>query len=94
MSLLLPEGVDHLADLPHPLFHAIQLALHFLKFDELEEDERPPRNIWLDGQEMSAHWAQVKRRREEKYGGKDGSSDVHDDPGGYTDNPAAKDLMR
>jgi hypothetical protein len=86
--------VDHLADLPHPLFDAIRLALYFLSFDELDSDERPPRRIWMDADAMRDWWAHVKRLREEKYGKSDSSSDLEDDPGGYTSNAAAKDLMR
>lgn len=68
MSLLLPDGVDHLADLPAPLFDAIRRALGFLTFDELPKDERPPRSIWMDGEELSKWFKAVERRRAEKYG--------------------------
>lgn len=66
VSSLFPPGVHHIWDLPHPLFHAIRLALGWLKFEELPEEERPPKSIWLDEERMNAWWAEVKRAREEK----------------------------
>lgn len=89
MSLLLPEGIDRLDDLPYTLWNAIRVALGFLNFDELPKDERPPRDIWLDGDEMRKHWTAVERRREEKYG------TSSEDGGGTTKrNRAADDLIR
>lgn len=43
----------------------------FLSFDELPEDERPPRRIWLDGDAMKNWMDEVKRKREAKAKGKD-----------------------
>lgn len=71
MSHLLPDGIDHLADLPHTLFNAIRMAFGFLSFDELPKDEKPPRKIWLDGDEMKKWWKAVERKRKAKYGGDD-----------------------
>lgn len=50
------------------MFNAIRQALAWLTFDELPDDERPPRKIWLNGDKMTEWFAAVKRRREEKYG--------------------------
>jgi hypothetical protein len=88
VSALLPEGIEKLHDIPSAMFDAIRMALGFLHFDELPKDERPPRRIWLDPDEMRAHWAKVERIRKEKYGGDD------DDEGDWEDNAAAKDLIR
>lgn len=85
---LFPEGIEKLTDLPHTLFTAIQTALTFLSFDELEEDERPPKRIWLDGEAMKDWFREVKRKRKEKYGG-DGHQPI-DDP---VQNAAAKGLI-
>lgn len=73
------------------MFDAIRLAAIFLSFEELPEDERPDRAIWLDGPALTAWFAEVKRRREEKY-----SSDGHgwdksiEDP---VENQAARGLI-
>lgn len=50
------------------MFNAIRQALAFLTFDELPDDERPPRSIWLKQDELKKWFAAVRRRREEKYG--------------------------
>jgi hypothetical protein len=57
-------------DCPHTLFTAIRVALMVISFDELPEDERPARRIWLDNDRLEAWFKEVKRRRDEKYGGK------------------------
>lgn len=68
VSLLLPSGIDHIADLPLNMFNALRQALGFLTFEELPKDERPPRRIWLKPDELRAWFSEVERRREEKYG--------------------------
>lgn len=68
MSVLFPEGVKSIVDLPWMLFEAIVNGLQFLKFEELPEDETPERSIWLDPERMSQHFRAVKKRREEKWG--------------------------
>lgn len=68
MSLLLPAGVNGLADCPYTLHEAILQALHFLGFEELPIEDRPPRKIWLDGKKLEQWWADRTRAREEKYG--------------------------
>lgn len=47
------------------------MGLGFLSFDELPEEDRPPRRIWLEPDLMKAHWAEVKRAHKAKYGSKD-----------------------
>lgn len=70
MSSLLPEGIESLTDCPHHLADAISKGLLFLSFmEELPDDERPPRRIWLNPGKLKEHFAAVKKRREEKYGG-------------------------
>lgn len=78
MSVLFPEGVHSLTELPHTTFAAIRNALIFLKFQEMEEDEAPPREIWLDDKRLKAHMEMVKRMRRAKYGGDEG--DIRDVP--------------
>lgn len=69
MSLLLPSGVNGLADCPHTLHDAILQALHFLGFEELPIEDRPPRKMWLDGKKLERWWTERTRAREERYGG-------------------------
>jgi hypothetical protein len=54
-------------------------------FDELEEQERPPRRIWLDNERLSEWFKEIKRKRNERYGGK-GSGAIED--------PVANDAAR
>lgn len=75
VSQVLPEGVT-LADCPYHIHDAISKALLFLSFsEELAEDERPPKRIWLDGEALSEWFEGVKRMRKEKYG-EGGSSEI------------------
>lgn len=87
--MLLPEGIRTIADLPHSLHDAITVALRYLSWEELPEDERPPRGIYVDGEKLKAHFTKVKKERDEKYGGKDGQSREIEDP---VSNDAAKAL--
>lgn len=70
---LLPPGTT-LLDCPYTVFEAVRVGGIFLSWDELEEDERPPKRIWLDGERLEDWWLHVKRLREEKYGGGSRSS--------------------
>lgn len=65
----------------------------FLSFEELEPDERPPRHIWMDGEELTAWFDNVKRRREEKYGGGGGDGGWDQSIQSPVSNGAAKDLI-
>jgi len=85
---LLPEGIDDLRDCPHPLFEAIRVALMVLGFDELEDNERPPKRIWLDGQRLQEWFKDVRRKRREKYDPKGGGE--IEDP---VQNEAARSLI-
>jgi hypothetical protein len=85
---LLPEGIDRLDDVPYTYWNALRLALGFLTFNELPKDERPPRSIWMDGDEMRKHWSAVERMREERYGTGDGGG------GDVKVNAAARDLIQ
>lgn len=87
MSVLFPEGVHSLVDLPWMLFEAIINGLQFLKFEELPDDERPKRGIWLDPKKMHQHFQHVKKLREEKYGTDKNKPREIEDP---VENDAAK----
>lgn len=85
MSQLFPPDIHELADLPHHIFDAIRAAHIYLSFEELPEDERPPKRIWRDGDKMAEFFDGVRRRRNE------GSSQhVIDDP---VQNEAARNLI-
>lgn len=91
MSALFPEGINTLADLPHTIHDAIVVGLQFLRFQEMDPEEAPPRSIWLDQDKLTAHFKAVEKRREEKYGtDKDGNSKEIEDP---VQNDAARLLM-
>lgn len=77
MSLLLPDGIDHLLDLPYTHFDAIRDALGYLSFEELPRDERPPRAIWRDPKAIRAWFRDVEAERERKFGANKG---VYDEP--------------
>lgn len=67
MSLLLPDGIDHLGECPHTLHEAILTALRILQYEEFPKDERPPRNIWMDSEKLAEWWKEVDAKREAKY---------------------------
>lgn len=68
VSLLLPQGIDHIADAPYTLHHAILQGLRWNKIRELPPDEQPPKRIWLDDEKMADWWQEVDAKRREKYG--------------------------
>lgn len=84
MSQLFPEHIHELTDLPHIIFDAIRSAHIFLSFEELPEDEQPPRRIWRDADRMSEHFDAMRRRRNA------GPDQDIDDP---VQNEAARDLI-
>ncbi len=65
---LYPPGITDLREVPAMWFDAIRRALTFISWQEnLEEEEQPPRSIWLDPDKLADHFAQVKQRRKEKF---------------------------
>lgn len=88
VSTLLPPGIATAADMPHTLFTAIRMGLSFLSFEELPQEEQPPKRIWLSPDKLGNWFAEVKKRREKEYG-KDGKKGI-DDP---VQNEAAKSLI-
>lgn len=91
LSLLLPDDIQNLHDLPYTIFDAIKLALVWLSYEELESEERPPKEIWLEPKEMSKWFKAVNKRRREKWG-----MDKHDQDidGPVEHNALAKELLR
>lgn len=93
IETLLPDGIEDIRDCPHHLFDAIQMALQFLGwYENLDEDEIPPRAIWFSDRHLREHFRRVRKAREEKYGGKDGKDNAGpiEDP---IQNAASKDLI-
>lgn len=80
ISSLFPPGITRLIDLPYTIHNLILAALGFLSFDELPDEEKPPKAIWLVEEKMKAWWAEVKRLREAQASG-------HGDQAGMTKNP-------
>lgn len=77
ISSLFPEGVTRLCDLPHTIHTAIRMALHFLKFEEMpEEEDRPPKHIWLDADRMDQWWKEVKAAHESRNKGEPALRDM------------------
>lgn len=98
MTILLPFGVTSIVDLPYSVFESLRLALVFISYDELESEERPPKSIWFEPDELKKHWKAVERRRKQKWSAKPGDDDddIRDQPidGPWERNPAVDDLVR
>lgn len=93
-DILLPPGVSSVRDLPFTVFEAVREALTFISFDELPEDERPPRRMWNDRRALSRWFRRVRAMRKQKYGGGD-DDDAWDKPiEDPVRNEAARDLIR
>jgi hypothetical protein len=89
VSELFPAGITALTDLPYTLHEAIVRALLYLSWEELPKEDRPPRKMWLDADELGAWFKAVERRRDEQYGTHNSSSGIEDP----VENAAAKDLV-
>jgi hypothetical protein len=93
VSALLPDGVANLADCPHTLYEAIITGLRILGYEEFPLDERPPKEIWVDGEKLVQWWEQTNRKRREKYGLPETDEDGEQD-GGYEENALVKELIK
>lgn len=90
MTALYPPGCEGTADIPYTLQTAIQRALIFISWDELPDEERPPRWMWMDDEALAAHFEMVKADRErESRTGKSKLGPIEDP----VSNAAAKDLL-
>lgn len=59
---------------PWPLAQAISHALTILSWMELSEEDRPPESIWLESDQIEAHFNDVKQRWADKAGGNEAGS--------------------
>lgn len=75
---LFPPGITDLRDIPYRWFDAIRMALMFISFDELEKEERPPKHIWLDDEQLGEWFKAVEKRRKEKYSSDGGPGPIED----------------
>lgn len=87
MSELLPLGVESIRECPWRWFEAIRLGMFFIGFEELAEEDRPPRKIWLDSEAMESHFAALKAKRERE---SKGDTTLEGVP---VQNSAARDLI-
>lgn len=87
VSELFPPGTENVRDLPWRWFEAIRLAMFFISFDELPEEERPPRKIWLDTEALESHFSALKAKREREA---KGDKTLEGEP---VQNKAARDLI-
>lgn len=87
VSQLVPRWCEGINDVPHLLFDALRMASVFLSFDELPEEERPPKRIWLNGDRLREWFEEIKRKRKREAGGDSGPIE---DP---VDNEAAQGLL-
>lgn len=91
VSQLLPDWVSDVMDAPYVLFDAIRTALIFLSFEELPQEEQPPRRIWLDGERLRDWFRQVKRKREDRMRSESGNSSYETSE--MEENDAARQLL-
>lgn len=93
LSLLLPDDITTIHELPYNIFDAIKLALVWLSYEELESQDRPPKSIWLDGKQLAKHFKAVRRRQKQRWGIKDDDIDTEID-GPTERNALVDDLLR
>lgn len=62
LSDILPSGVT-LLTAPFALIEAIRMAHVFIGFQDLPEDERPPRSMWRMNEKLVEWFQEVRRRR-------------------------------
>lgn len=58
-----PPEVENPIDLPWPFVEAWQTALTVLGwFENLSEDDQPPKDIWHDSRRLEAHFAEIRSK--------------------------------
>lgn len=84
--LLLPQGITDIREMPASHFDLIRRSMIFLSFEEMPEEDRPPRKIWLDDVKLVAHFDRLKEKRKTEAGG-------DTVPGDMQENPLAKEMV-
>jgi hypothetical protein len=77
-----------LDDVPHHIFAAIKNGLVYLSFEELPDEEKPPKRIWTDPQKLNEFFKKVDENRKAQYGG-GGRSDL-----GPIENPVENEAAK
>lgn len=62
-ELLFPPGFDRLDELPAPYFEHIRVSMIYLGFEEMPEDDRPPKSIWQEPDALKRHFDELKANR-------------------------------
>jgi hypothetical protein len=66
VSGLLPTGISSLREIPFQFQQALKAALIYLSFEEMIDEDRPPRSIWSDTEMLNAHMDRVRRKYRER----------------------------
>lgn len=85
LSLVLGEFT--LQDCPYPLFDAVMAGFYFIAFDEWDEEDRPPKSIWLDEERLRSHVEGIRRKHKAGAEGEDAAE------GPLEQNTLIKDLV-
>lgn len=67
--LLFPPGIEDIRDLPATHFDLIRRSMIYLGFEEMPQEDRPPRKIWLDDKRLVEHFDRLKEKRKAEAGG-------------------------
>jgi hypothetical protein len=65
-DLLFPPGVTDIREMPSAHFEALSTSLMFLGFEEMPEEDAPPRKIWLDPEALTEHFKWLKQKRKDE----------------------------
>ena len=66
VSQLLPAGIATVRDIPKHLLDAIRSAMFYLSFENLEDEDRPPHEIWNSNVKLRGWFKEIKERHERK----------------------------
>ncbi len=67
-----PDGIETASDLPWTFIDAWSFASRIMSwYENLDDDEMPPRRIWQDQRMLAKHFEQLKAKRKAKYGGEE-----------------------
>lgn len=75
---MFPNGIE---DAPHDFVYAVSEALTVLSwFENLPDDEHPPRHIWWSEEMLSEWFRNVKRKRDKETGKRSAYDEADDVP--------------
>lgn len=67
--LLMPPGITDLREMPATHFDLIRRSMIFLGFEEMPQEDRPPRKIWMDDKLLVEHFNRLREKRSAEAGG-------------------------